>query len=54
MVGSEVVAGKHNDGEVVVTDTCSLRAHNQWILIDEFIGTNSLGDSFFVQSSGLK
>jgi hypothetical protein len=50
MVGSEVVAGKHNDGEVVVTD----RAHNQWILIDEFIGTTSLGDSFFVQSSGLK
>jgi hypothetical protein len=26
----------------------------QWILIDEFIGTTSLGNSFFVQSSGLK
>jgi hypothetical protein len=26
----------------------------QWILIGEFIGTTSLGNSFFVQSSGLK
>jgi hypothetical protein len=26
----------------------------EWILIDEFIGTTSLGNSFFVQSSGLK
>ena len=43
MVGSEVVVGKRNDGEVVVVDTCSLRAHNQWILIGEFIGTTSLG-----------
>jgi hypothetical protein len=25
VVGSEVVAGKRNDGEVVVVDTCSLR-----------------------------
>jgi hypothetical protein len=54
VVGSEVVAGKRNGGEVVVVDTCSLRAHNQWILIGEFIGTTSLGNSFFVQSSGLK
>jgi hypothetical protein len=43
VVGSEVVAGKRNDGEVVVVDTCSLRAHNQWTLIGEFIGTTSLG-----------
>jgi hypothetical protein len=26
----------------------------EWILIGEFIGTTSLGNSFFVQSSGLK
>ncbi len=42
-MGSEVVEGSRNDGEVVVVDTCSLRAHNQWILIGEFIGTTSLG-----------
>jgi hypothetical protein len=39
---SEVVAGRRNNGEVVV-DASSLRAHNQWILIGEFIETTSLG-----------
>ncbi len=34
VMGNEVVTGRRNDGEVVEDD--SLRAHNQWILMDVF------------------
>ncbi len=48
--------GYSTTAEALVT-TLSLRQRaktDEWILIGEFIGTTSLGNSFFVQSSSLK
>jgi hypothetical protein len=47
-------SGRRQEGNSFSPRSGGGQFHYQWILMGEFIGTTSLGDSFFVQSSGLK